>query len=257
MRLAVRSVLALFITAFITASPATASASEITFFDFVDGGGDGIIIWDGALDVATMQNSCPAQLCITTALGAITPEALQMLVSMASPVTFAEFIPQLALSLPNGGFPLADCATYSIICQPAETVMDNFGGNGIDLNGFECLDNGALPPGGDCPDDAQFTHTVALLPLTLITPNPVGNGSLFEIGSAGRDFLNANLLLWQTAHVGFTLVYQQQLNDGQNGVPFTLRLQDASTPTAVPEPGTMLLLGSGLAMAARRLRRRQ
>jgi hypothetical protein len=243
MRLAVRSLLALFVTAFITASPTTASASE---FSFLDDGPGGIIIWDGALDVATMQNQCPQQLCITTALGAITPEALRVLVSLGSPVTFSSFSLNLVLSLPSAGFPSADCATYQIGCQTAFSFLNGY-------NGFECLDQGVL---ANCAPDPG-THSVAILPMGLVGGGSVGNGSQFEFQLSSRNFLNAHLALWQTARIGFQAFFQEDLADGQFAVPFTLSLQDTSTPAAVPEPGTMLLLGSGLAMTARRLRRRQ
>jgi hypothetical protein len=257
MKLAGRSLFALLVTAIITVSPAPANAAQFTFQDDADGG---IIIWDGALDVATMQNNCPAVLCITTELGAIAPEAVRVLVNMSAAATFDSFSLNLVLSAPSAGFPLGDCAVFSISCLSAEDFLEIYGG--ANYSGFECLDNGNVPLDG-CPSDPTNTHSVARLPLELIGSDPIGDGSQFRLFGAGLSFLTSNLAFFQAARVGFelNLQLQQPTEGGQAVVPFTLRLslQDASAPAAVPEPGTMLLLGSGLAglggMAWRRHRR--
>jgi hypothetical protein len=247
--LACGSVIAAFV---LIGLPSSARASSFTF----GGGGiDGMFIWDDIADVGTMNNQCNAShpQCKTEALGPFTDGSeIVAQVVFDAPVEFSKFELFLLLTVDESALP-ATCspapapptAYHEItgpVCQSVADFKTNFPND--DHQDFNIN-----------PSPTGVPQGVAILPF-VPTPGVPGilSGTLsLLLTDPSQDFLEANAALWATARAGFAVSFLEE--NIIVAIPFTASL--GSTPAAVPEPTSLLLLGSGLAGAvARRYRRR-
>ena len=93
-------------------------------------------------------------------------------------------------------------------------------------------------------------------PNAFLIANPFSAGNYASIGSGGQLGLLFALGIDRNANIGGTIydfVYFDLAGAGDNGMVFF----DDQPIAAVPEPGTMLLIGSGLLVAAARRRRQR
>ncbi len=129
-----------------------------------------------------------------------------------------------------------------------------FGGGGGGISGG----SGGLSPGSNTPPngafagDGQFAMTDPselddLPPSFTGDPGPIGNGDDTPGGNDTPGIIGGSL--------GLLLMTYPLLSDDDFGPDDDAGPNEQSI-AVVPEPGSMLLLGTGLALAARRLRRR-
>lgn len=254
-----RSLLTLGIIGFLL-HPASAGASTIAIADTsgIGNADSGMIIWDGTTDVLTMGFFCSLHntptACNTTALGSVSPALLSVLLHIqAGNFTFSQV--DLLLSIPGAPPPCAGGITCETVSAYAQTFKP---GNTVCWNS----ESGSSSVGGNFICNPSTDWSVAILPL--VTPAgslSAGSTTGLSLTAESIAFLTAKELaqpgFWQGALVGFDARFVQGVTAGFTeeavGGQFTMSL----APTAVPEPGTLALLGSGIvALASRSLRRR-
>jgi len=214
---------------------------EASRFDFDGGTNEGIIIFDGNFDVSTMQNGCSFLKECKTGFGL---DASVRVLLRESNFTFLD-IQQLFLVIsPMGVDTLpGDCAAYlgSSACGTIGSIFPN---KGLDADNVRYTQD-------NLPDDypTNFARPIALLRvLPGDAPSLVVTGDTdFGLTLAAQQFLNAHPgLQWE---VGFWAQYE-----GLRQESFSLIIE---RQTAVPEPGSLVLIGTGITALAARVRRRR
>jgi hypothetical protein len=217
--------------------PAPASAS---IFEFNGAGVDGSMVWDDLFDVSTSNSDCFGSVdCFTTKFSdLLTP--LTLVVTGFGPDLFLNDV-YLLFSLPAGSVDctlFAHCGTLSSPDTLASVPTFDQPSD-LDKIGASDTDPWAGVRQIIAVDVLSAPVLAADLPGGVITPPP--------------NFLDGlPLALIADSRVGFAVSFnfQPQIDNFVVSIPL-------AAPAAVPEPTSLLLLGSGLAGAvARRYRRR-
>lgn len=249
--------LAIVVSTFLLASPAEASK-----FEFNGASDDGMVVWDGAFDVATFNSLCSAGpgTCDTSLFSLLnfTP-TLTLTTSNAAAGNLTVDGLHVVAAIPIGSFSDAAvttaCSTFSAIVTCFANLDDlvaNFLGPTSDSGDLQSLYT------GDDPSETQAYLAVRTTPFS----GSFASGATFGLDANGIAFFNAIAGVVPTANVGFNLAFQPftifneetQTNDF---VPFTIELTAGPVDTSVPEPSTwLLMLTGGAALAWRRRRAR-
>jgi PEP-CTERM motif len=235
--------------------PATAHASE---FEFNGAGLGGMIIWDGDYAVSTSNNGCLFTLlnCETNQFLLTNPGNLHIVVNGPADTDLQITSLFMVLGLaPGTNLPACDLNGVDVQCgsfMDFTTLADLY--NNGDLTHANARQEDQNAPGYTDPNVTIPDSLLVYLRMAL-PPSINGLTQTFDLNLGSSAFL-ADLIALNPglqAYIGLDL----QFIEIPNLRAFTAGVVNEATPAAVPEPGTMLLLGSGLAVAARRLRRRQ
>lgn len=242
--------LALALLAFIL-QPTTAHASE---FEFNGAGVGGMIIWDGDYAVSTSNNGCLFALlnCETNQFLLTNPGNLHIVVEEPANANLQITSLFMVLGLAQGTtLPLCDLNGVEVQCgsfMDFTTLADLYNDGDLTHANVRQEDNGV--PGYTDPNVTTPDSLLVYLRMAFAAGD--GLFRTFDLDPVSSQFL-ANLIALNPglqAYIGLDIHF-----DVNPDTAFSVNVVNA--PASVPEPGTILLLGSGLALAARRLRRRQ
>jgi PEP-CTERM motif len=209
--------------------------AEASRIEFNGAGSQGAIIWDGDGDVSTMASNCGASVCDTSVFGA---GGFGVLVTTDDP----------------GGVAALNISAIHLLLSPL-ALPNPCGGTDVECGAFNefltLSDSGwAAQPGSGSPDPPVEDNTQPLIRLAM---TPSANTSFYGLTAASLAFLaSLNPTDLATYHVGMDVTRN---NAAGNLISFTVETAPPPSVTPVPEPGTLLLLGSGLAVMARARRR--
>jgi hypothetical protein len=239
----------------LVALPLPSNAMSMRF----GGANDGGIVWDGGGDAGTMNNNCGALGLLCDTNGLILSDVDQILANLTvreDGYIFSRFDLSLVLSLPST--PSA-AVTNACTSELGAGACGNLTPTFLQNHNLGLAKN--LQDAISVPDETAWAAVLpfassitALTPLTL----NIGDVSPFYLTDASKDFLRAAGVLdaLGAAHAGLSLSFDLETQNEFRRLGFDVEGQPAAV-AAVPEPASMLLLGSGLAgMVARRYRRR-
>ena len=200
-------------------------------------GSQGAIIWDQNGDVSTMANECFGSVCDTSVYGLL-PAGFGIQVTTEDPGGLAGLnITALHLLLSVSSLPGA--------CGPASDVscgtLSSFAG--LSDSGWTVLSDPSIDGGDRVANSDQAI-------IRLLMQGVAGQAGFYALTSTSQTFLTTlNSGVLAAAHVGVDIT---RLNPENNLTSFAVQ---TAPPQPVPEPGTLMLIGTGMAMALRARRR--
>jgi hypothetical protein len=217
-----------------------AEASRIAFNG---AGNQGAIIWDESGDVSTMATDCGGSSVCSTTLYGLLPAGFGFLVTPEDPAVLADLaIQSIHMLLSVSALP-GDPCVGDVQCG----TLSNFGG----LSDSGWAERDPNDPKNDPnidPGDRVTTSTQALIRLAMVTV--LDQPGFYALTQESVDFLaTLDSAVLAAAHVGV------DVTRSSTGFPLTPFVVETATPSStapVPEPGTLLLLGSGAVIMARR-----
>ena len=211
--------------------------AEASRMAFNGAGSQGAIVWDENGDVSTMANDCGGAVCETSVFGLL-PADFGFLVTTEDPGGLAGLnIASVHMLLSVTAIPTDPCSlSADVQCGS----LSDFAG--LSDSGWQ--DRATLGDAGDRVDTS--TQPLIRLAMVSLATQP----GFYALTQDSLDFLaTLDPTILAAAHVGADVT---RFNPNFSLTPFAV---ETASPSPVPEPGSLLLLGSGLAMLTRMRRR--
>jgi hypothetical protein len=244
-----------------------AQPAEAGKFEFNGADDDGMVVWDGAFDVATFNSVCGSVGACDTGLFSLVNFSPTLKMTINEPSFGDVDITGLQLTVTSlhvvAAIDIADFGLPSVTTACALPGATCFANLDALVAAFvnPSQDSGDLQELYTAATDATETQAYLAFAATPFS-GTFPSGSTFGLDPAGVAFFNVLAADFPTARVGFHLGFVSLTGfatDLQQDVfvPFTLELTAGVVDSSIPEPSTwLLMLTGGAALAWRRRRAR-